>query len=375
MAVSSHNLPWFTHLVTPPSEAEEDLPHVPETFAIDTMLPRNVEIMVTPSTEIQGLSCDSYAGHRARLFLGADGELLLVFVVAKETLSECSTTQGPPGRLGGPHQTAVVFSCNGGRHLWRYGGYWTRLFPDATCNTLITEVLEKGTLCNPRNAEAAYTSDEATQREVAQRAIYHRGYTGSIRHPPEHVLLRNATEDLPREREQHSLAAFAETGDTDAVNNGGGEEHCRPPCTASSDQVCQVNDCLPVRNDPGFGHRHAAPRATWEVLDFVLEKQVARGSKAVLRGISPARWLQGSLFTHVQLRRLERRAQRYPRGKLLSFSTTPNPIGGTWSGGRVDASKPMPYMAPWSVSQARSCGTTEVSVQTYRRDVNVALHG
>ncbi|KAH6920438.1 hypothetical protein HPB50_028571 [Hyalomma asiaticum] len=282
MAVSSHEMPWCTHLVTPSGEAEEDLPHVPETFAIDAMLPRNVEIMVTPSTEVQGLSCDSYAGHRARLFLGADGELL-VFVVAKETLSECSTTQVSPGRLGGPHQTAVVFSCNGGRHLCRCGECWTRLFPDATCDPLMKEALEKGTLCNPRNAEAAYISDEATQREVAQRAIYQRGYTGSIGRNPEHVLLRNAMEDIRSGREQYSLAAFAETGDTDAVNNGGGEEHFRPPCTASSGEVCQINDCLPVCNDTGFEHRHAAARATWEVLDFGLTGLILRHNG----GLSP----------------------------------------------------------------------------------------
>ncbi|KAH6920441.1 hypothetical protein HPB50_028574 [Hyalomma asiaticum] len=281
MAVSSREMAWFTHLVKPPHEAQEDLPHVPKFFAVEAMLARNVEIMVTLSTEVLGLDCDSYAGHRARLFPGADGELL-VFVVAKETLSECSTRQGSPGRLGDPHQTAVVFRCNGGRHLCRCGSYWTRLCSDATCDPLIKEVLEKGTLCNPRNAEAAYTSDEATQREVAQRAIYQRVYTGSIRHPPEQVLLRNATEDLPPEREQHSLAAFAETGDTDAVNNGGGQEHCRPPCTASSDQVCQINDCLPVCNDTGCGHRHAASRATWDVLVFAAGAEVPTGKAAIL---------------------------------------------------------------------------------------------
>ncbi|KAH6947632.1 hypothetical protein HPB50_020338 [Hyalomma asiaticum] len=314
MAVSSREVNWFTHLVKPPHEAQEDLPHVPKFFAVEAMLARNVEIMVMPSTEVLGLDCDSYAGHRARLFPGADGELL-VFVVAKETLSECSTRQGSPGRLGDPHQTAVVFRCNGGRHLCRCGSYWTRLCSDATCDPLIKEVLEKGTLCNPRNAEAAYTSDEAIQREVAQRAIYQRGYTGSIGHTPEVVLLRNAMEDLRPERDQHSFAAFAETGDTDAVKYGGGEEHCRSPCTASSDQVCQINDCLPVCNDTGFGHRHAASRATWDVLDCVLEKQVARGSKAVLRGISPARWLQGSLFTFVEPRRLWRQLAKPPTEK------------------------------------------------------------
>ncbi|KAH6945818.1 hypothetical protein HPB50_010080 [Hyalomma asiaticum] len=70
-----------------------------------------------------------------------------------------------------------------------------------------------------------------------------------MRYPPVVVLLRNAMEDLAPETELQSLAAFAVRADTNALSNGGGEEHCRPPCTASRDQVCQINDCLLICNE------------------------------------------------------------------------------------------------------------------------------
>ncbi|KAH6921175.1 hypothetical protein HPB50_027838 [Hyalomma asiaticum] len=216
------------------------------------VLPRNMDIVLWPWTKVDELACDCYTGNRTRLLPTADGKLL-VFMPVKETLSQSSTRQLSCGMRGGPHQTAVTFSCDRRLHLYRYAGYCTRLFWDATWDPLITEAFEKDTLYNPRSTQAACTNEEVRHREVAQGAIETRGYKGSIRHPPEVILLRNAMEDLPLEAEHQSLAAFTARGDVDAVHNGGTEEHWRPPCTAPSGQVCQVNGCLPIYNEPDIG--------------------------------------------------------------------------------------------------------------------------
>ncbi|KAH6921077.1 hypothetical protein HPB50_027935 [Hyalomma asiaticum] len=149
--------------------AQEDLPHVPNILAIEDMLPRNVGIVVRPWTKVQGLASDSYTGHRTRHLPGADGELL-GFVSVKETLSECGSRQASPGRLGGPHQTAVASRCARPR---------TRLFSDARCDSLITAVLEKDTRWNPRNAQAAFIGEVAHHQEAAKRATDIQGYTGA----------------------------------------------------------------------------------------------------------------------------------------------------------------------------------------------------
>ncbi|KAH6945817.1 hypothetical protein HPB50_010079 [Hyalomma asiaticum] len=280
------------------SEAQEDLLHVPKILVIEAMFPENADIVVKPWIKVEGHVRDSYSGHRTRLFPGADGELL-VFVSVKETLPECSTRKASSGRLGLPHQTAVASRC---------AGYWTRPFSEVTWDPFMTEVFGKGTLCDAHNTQGACTSEEAHQQEGAK------GYAGSIRHPPEVVLLRNAMEGLPLEGEQHPLAAFAETGDTNAVNNRRGEEQCRPPRSASSDQVCQINDCLPVCNELLLDIAMQLREEHRTSLNLFW-RSMAYCSRATLSVISQTRWLQGNIFTRVQLHRLGRQVAEPPTGK------------------------------------------------------------
>ncbi|KAH7943773.1 hypothetical protein HPB52_011415 [Rhipicephalus sanguineus] len=56
-------------------------------------------------------------------------------------------------------------------------------------------------------------------------------------------------DNLPRERDQLSLSNFAERGDTSATVDRAEADRYRPPCTAHTDQVCQINNCLPHCNE------------------------------------------------------------------------------------------------------------------------------
>ncbi|KAL1455774.1 hypothetical protein MTO96_027750 [Rhipicephalus appendiculatus] len=57
-------------------------------------------------------------------------------------------------------------------------------------------------------------------------------------------------DNLPRERDQLSSSAFAERGgDIGASVDCAEMDRCRLPCTAYSDQVCQINNILPLCNE------------------------------------------------------------------------------------------------------------------------------
>ncbi|KAH6945820.1 hypothetical protein HPB50_010082 [Hyalomma asiaticum] len=191
------------HLVRPSCEAPEVVPYVPNILVIKAMLPKNVGIVVKPWTQVEGHARDVYTGHGRRLFRRADGDLL-VFMGVKETLYECSTRQVCSGMLGGPHQTSVSS---------KYVGYWTRLFPETTCD--VTEMFEKDTQRHPRKTPGACTSEEARHREVDQGAIDTREYSalfgqdlddsGEASPVFSHRLLGCSLRNHPRDKKLHSL--------------------------------------------------------------------------------------------------------------------------------------------------------------------------
>ncbi|KAH7943901.1 hypothetical protein HPB52_012669 [Rhipicephalus sanguineus] len=68
-------------------------------------------------------------------------------------------------------------------------------------------------------------------------------------------LRRNSMERLYAEREEPSLGTFAERFDVDKIFDRGGAEHFRLPCAATTptamknNQVCPLNDYLPICNE------------------------------------------------------------------------------------------------------------------------------
>ncbi|KAH6921132.1 hypothetical protein HPB50_027877 [Hyalomma asiaticum] len=155
------------NLVTPPGEAREDVLRVPSILAIEAMLPKDVDIVVKPWTKVEGLTCDSYTEHRAKLFPTVDGEFL-VLVSVDENHYQSNTRPLSCGMLGGVHLTAIGS---------RYTAYWTRLFKEATCDSLIREAFED-TRRNPRQTPGTSARGEPRNCEVAQASVDIREYAG-----------------------------------------------------------------------------------------------------------------------------------------------------------------------------------------------------
>ncbi|KAH6945720.1 hypothetical protein HPB50_009703 [Hyalomma asiaticum] len=84
--------PRFAATVDMTSEAQEDPPQAPEVLAIQEMLPKNANIVVKPWINFEGLTEDSYAGHRTRLFRKADGKLLFFMSVKETPFQRCTNT-------------------------------------------------------------------------------------------------------------------------------------------------------------------------------------------------------------------------------------------------------------------------------------------
>ncbi|KAH7944286.1 hypothetical protein HPB52_017938 [Rhipicephalus sanguineus] len=116
---------------------------------------------------------------------------------------------------------------------------------------------------------------------------------------------KNPMENIPRESEQQlSLSAFEERADTSAIADRAEVDRYRPPCTAVSDQVCQLNNCLSYCNNLLFdsGLQLREQRGGSLSLVSIRVNLMPRPDPDSYRATAFLRWL---LKTHVCITTLE----------------------------------------------------------------------